>query len=154
MTCYTKNISSLHQNDAPSCGTCHRVKMPKEFIWLPDSDGGHGDELRVNALPAFNLPISVIASRTEMRGIIKRLNAEPKEKKIALSNDLFKKGLTFDPADKDTASEEFERFCGDAVVFYCIRFVLDGRGVPCIDDDVKEEAAQARSQMEEGPCTE
>ena len=138
--------------------------MPKELIWLPDSDDPFrgDDDLRVNALPAFNLPISVVASRVEMRGIIKRLKAESKEKRIALSNSLFRKCLSFDPKDMDTSSEEFERFCGDVIVFYCIRFVIDGRGVPCIDDkedveeDVKEGEAQSggSAQAKEGSCTE
>jgi hypothetical protein len=135
MTFKKNKVFSEHQNDPVNPVL---LQMPKEFIWLPDSGGDVSGDLRVNALPAFNQPISVLTSRTEMLRIIERLKTDGKQKQIAVSNGLFKKGLYFDPTGKDLTSEEFQRFCGDVIVFYCVRFVLDGRGIPCLEDAEQE----------------
>jgi hypothetical protein len=110
----------------------------KEGVWVPDEKNSEGD-LQVDARPAFGQPIAIETSKQEMLRLISRLKADGREKQIHVSNQMFKKciGKQFNEQD-DVQQEEFEAFCGNVLVFYCTRFLLDGRGVPFLEPEKVE----------------
>lgn len=95
------------------------------------AEGAAEDALRVDARPAFGVPVAVEASRSEMRRLIARLRSEGRAKQISVSNEAFRKCKAV-TVDDDTPQDEFETFCGSVLVFYCARHVLDGIGIPCV----------------------
>lgn len=109
----------------------------KEGVWIPDKKSESGD-LKVDTRPAFGQPISIETSKKEMLTLISRLRADGKDKQISVSNDMFRKcvGKTFDEAN--TNPDEFESYCGNVLVFYCTRFLLDGRGIPFLEEEMKK----------------
>ena len=95
-------------------------------LWIPDENGT--GPLQVDASAAFLKPVKVETTREEVYRMVQRLKGEPKEKCIALSNEKFKKCVAYSVDD----TEGMEAFCGDVIVFYCCRVVLDGRGIPFV----------------------
>ena len=102
----------------------------KEGVWIPDNGDENGD-LKVDTRPAFGQPIAIETSKKELLDLISRLKSDGKEKQISVSNDMFRKcvGKVFDEGS-DTDQDEFESYCGNVLVFYCTRFLIDGRGIP------------------------
>ena len=118
----------------------------KEGIWVPDEKFSEGD-LQVDARPAFGQPIAIETSKQEMLRLISRLKADGKEKQIQVSNQKFKKciGKQFNEQQDDVDQEEFEAFCGNVLVFYCTRYLLDGRGIPFLEPEKVEEVVDAET---------
>lgn len=110
-----------------------RATKTKPLLWMPPDAAAdvQDGELRVDAAPAFGKPVVVHTTRAEMYRLVQRLRAETHTRRSAVSNDAYRRCLAYavpDPVDPD--AEAFQRFCGDVLVFYCARNVIDGRGVP------------------------
>lgn len=94
--------------------------------------------LRVSAMPAFGKPVVVTTTAADVQAVWRRLHADPASKQRDVSNRLYREGLAFDAEEvharmerKDAvAVEEWERFCGKVLTFYCARKCLDGRLMP------------------------
>ena len=87
--------------------------------------------LVVDAAPAFGKPVAVHTTRAELQRLVQRLRAETHTRRSTVSNDAYRRCLAYAVPDPvDPADEGFQRFCGDVLVFYCARHVIDGRGVP------------------------
>lgn len=113
----------------------------KEGVWVPDEKNEEGGDLRVDARPAFGQPIAIETSKKEMLRLISRLKADGREKQIHVSNQMFKRcvGKKFEEqGDVHTEEDEFESFCGNVLVFYCTRYLLDGRGIPFLEPETVE----------------
>lgn len=94
--------------------------------------------LHVNAFPAFGTPVLVDTTQDVVQRLLERLRAEPRTEVVALSNKLYRRNIGFAAEETDAcaragdeaALEAWQRFCGDVLVFYCARNVLDGREIP------------------------
>lgn len=97
---------------------------------MPDTTGSTS-ALRVDARPAFNQPVVVDTTKEELRRIVARLKGDGREKQIDASNRAFRRcvGKTFGE-EEGVVDEDY---CGDVLVFYCARFLLDGRGIPFVE---------------------
>ena len=106
----------------------------KEGVWVPDEKMNTEGDLQVDARPAFDQPIAIETSKQEMLRLISRLKADGREKQIQVSNQMFKKCVGKKFKEEDEVNEdEFESFCGNVLVFYCARYLLDGRGIPFLE---------------------
>ena len=92
-------------------------------LWTPCEKDGE-EALRVDASAAFGHPLVVDTTKEEVWRLVLRLKNEPKPKLVTLSNEKFRSCLA------PPTEEGLERTCGDVLVFYCTRYLLDGRGVP------------------------
>lgn len=108
-------------------------------LWTPQAQDEHSkEEVHVDARPAFGHAVRCVVTRAELFGLVRRLRAESAAKRIDVSNDMFRKCVSF---DVDTHTQcEFEEYCGRVIVFYCCRLILDERGVPLLDPCPTEEA--------------
>jgi hypothetical protein len=95
-------------------------------LWDP-SDGSADGPLRVEALPLVGKPVVVETTKAEMRRLVQRMRGD--SNLVDVSNRVFRR-LVGDPTPPEGTSVEWESFCGDVLVLYCARHVLDGRGVP------------------------
>jgi hypothetical protein len=104
----------------------------EEYMWEPKKKDCDGD-LEVDARPAFKQPVRVKTSKREMLQLVRRLQAEGRDKQIQVSNQMFRRWARAGASkDLDPKQDEFEAFCGNVLVFYCARYLLDGRRVPCL----------------------
>ena len=104
-------------------------------FWVPTKEEEDA-ALRVDASAAFRRPVVVNSTAAQMRSLITRLRAEPKESLVERSNRLYRAGLLADVAALEAATDQepWERYCGDVLVFYAIRYVLDERGIPILPE--------------------
>lgn len=108
--------------------------MKKEGVWDPNGKQGNSDDsLKVDARPAFGQPVAIETTKTELNRIIARLKSDGREKQIQVSNQMFRKCIG-QQLEESTPSDVFETYCGGVLVFYCARFLLDGRGIPFLED--------------------
>jgi hypothetical protein len=107
-----------------------RAYMP----WNPSAPPSKRESprVRLDAQPAFGAAVVVDTTRAEVRQLVRRMRAESAETLRTMSNERFRRCVSADVATlaSDSSSEAWERYCGDVVVFYCLRHVLDGRDVP------------------------
>lgn len=113
-----------------------RVPPPhfeRSGMWDPQAPAspGEDDAISVDARPAFGQPVRVHASRAELRRLVARLKGETSQRRIAVSNDAFRKCVSA-RIDAETPKDDFEKFCGAVVVFYCARNVISGTPVPIL----------------------
>lgn len=94
-------------------------------MWTPDSNE-FGAEFDVDASAAFGHPLRVHTTHDDMARLVQRLRGESKPRITSISNRTFRSCVGPVPEGE----EEFGRYCGDVLVFYCARLVIDGRGVP------------------------
>lgn len=82
--------------------------------------------MQLDASPLLAAPIRVTADDAEVAAITRRLRAEPRAKVVAISNAKLRNILAMKPraAHFDPTAEEWQRCCGDIVVFTCARRVL------------------------------
>lgn len=100
------------------------------MLWFPEADETESS-LTVDASPVFRVPVLVSTTRSEMRRMVQRLRAESKEELVSMSNRRFRDCISANATEmEERGGEEWGRFCGDVLVFYAIRYVLDGVGVP------------------------
>ena len=100
-------------------------------LWDP-GDGKDDGPLRVEALPLVRKPVVVETTKSEMRRLVQRMTADRASGAAdltAVSNRAFRR-VAADPTPEEGANAEWESFCGDVLVLYCARYVLDGRGIP------------------------
>lgn len=113
-------------------------------LWDPDgtpeaTEEGNGEEkedvLHIDASPAFKVGAVVEMPRARMRAIVASMRRETAADLRALSNRLFRTHVGRTAEEWQTLADDgdaWPRFCGDVAVFYCVRFVLDGRCVPVV----------------------
>ena len=107
-------------------------------LWYPEDDAQkETDEssLRVDGHPGFGRPMVVQTTRERMRSLIRQLRGETQADLVALSNERYRAILTAVPASVDDGwkrrhAEAWERACGNVLVVYAVRWILDGRGIP------------------------
>ena len=87
-------------------------------------------DVSVDASAAFGHALRVRTTHEELERLIQRMRTETREAVINLSNRTFRACTGTLPEEGTT---EFERYCGDVLVFYCARNILDGRKVPTMD---------------------
>ena len=113
----------------------------KRTLWDPD-EGDEDGELKVEAMTAFQKPVTVPTTKAVVRRLVQRMRADKTESVKELSNAVFRRSVVADVETmearsraKDATEDEKEawgRFCGDVIVFYATRVVLDGRAVPVV----------------------
>ena len=103
--------------------------MADHALWMPTATATE-DVLLVDAAPASGQPVLVHTTQATLWQLVEQLRAEPNARRVEVSNRAFRACVSFQGAE-DPASRPFQRFCGDVLVLYCARFLLDGRGVPC-----------------------
>ena len=104
------------------------IKMKQ---WRPRPRDVHSDTpVRLDASAAFKHPITVLTTKREVARIIQKLRLEKKEFRTALSNEKFRNCCVADV--QDPQSESFQKFCGDVIVFFAVRFVIDGTQIPVL----------------------
>jgi hypothetical protein len=83
--------------------------------------------LRLDAAPLLGAPVTVHTTEEEMRGLERRMRAEPRARLVALSNAKYRSlaDARARIADFAPETEEWQRVCGDVVVFTCARRVLE-----------------------------
>ena len=84
----------------------------------------------IEASCAFPQNVLVCSTDGEIWSLVTRLRAESKGSLVRLSNSKFRECITYNPKGGAEPSDAFERFCGNVLVFYCARVVLDGCGIP------------------------
>ena len=102
---------------------------PAAFVPCAQHEDGNV-EVRIDASCAFGHRVTVLSTDGEIWSVVRRLKAEDKTALVQLSNDKFRACVSADP--QTLGEEGFERLCGDVLVFYCTRVVLDGCGIPCV----------------------
>ena len=107
----------------------------KQKQWRPRPRDVNNDiPVRLNASSAFKHPITVLTTKREVARIIQKLRLEKKEFRTALSNEKFRNCCVADVQDlQDPQSESFQKFCGDVIVFFAVRFVIDGTQIPVLE---------------------
>lgn len=96
-------------------------------LWDP-GDGVDDGALRVEAFPLVRKPVVVDTTKAELRRLVQRMTADRGNLK-AVSNRAFRR-LAGETTPEEASGIEWESFCGDVLVLYCARYVLDGRGIP------------------------
>lgn len=115
------------------------VSPPTEFDPDARASRREASALRIDAAPAFGARVLVDTTPSEVRRLVARLRAEPRATVISLSNARYRRGLECQWEETEARAqhageegrEAWARACGDVLVFYCARFVLDGRALPC-----------------------
>lgn len=109
--------------------------MKREGVWDPEGKKQQNgdDSLKVDARPAFAQPVAIETTKAELKRIIARLKSDGRDKQIHVSNQMFRRCIG-QQLDESTLSDVFEEYCGNVLVFYCARFLLDGRGIPFLED--------------------
>ena len=111
----------------------------RSLMWIPGDAAAEDGPLLVDAAPAFGKPVAVRTTRAELTRLIQRIQGETETRRCAVSNDAYRRCLAYEvPAEVDPKCEAFQRFCGDVLVFYCARHVIDGRGVPTASQCAQE----------------
>ena len=96
--------------------------------------------MRVDGRPVVRSPLVVHTTRAEMRGLIRRMESMDRASLVGLSNEKFRACHSHgDLSDfrrrcsREGGEEEWGRMCGDVLIIYAARWVLDARGVPLVD---------------------
>lgn len=99
-----------------------------DTIWLPEDGDDADGPIQVSAMPAFGKAVVIDITRSEVRRLIQRMKQDRRENLVAVSNKTFRSCAEYDISVIE--GEEWEKFCGNVVVFHCARYVLDDRGIP------------------------
>jgi hypothetical protein len=93
--------------------------------------GADGEAVRVDASAMFAVPLVVESTRGEVRRLLARLRAEPRDALVALSNKKYRAVVAgLPPATAPDDEEAWGRLCGDVLVFHAARLVLAGTPLP------------------------
>jgi hypothetical protein len=96
-----------------------------------DGEGGADAEaVRLDATAMFRVPLVVDSTRGEVRRLLARLRAEPRDALVALSNAKYRAVAAGLPPATAPDDEAWGRLCGDVLVFHCARLVLAGTPLP------------------------
>ena len=110
----------------------------KTALWLPDDHAPRppSEALRIDASHTLRKPVLVTTTCGEVQRLVRRMRAEPRDNLVRVSNQKYS-GCVAAPVQELSDHKEnedlrfqWERFCGDVVVFHCARWVLDGSGIP------------------------
>ena len=97
------------------------------LAWTPDDTTlAVSSRLRVEGKHVLRKPVLAETTPRQMRGLIRSMKKEPRSRVVSLSNERYRACLTM----PEEGGEEWERFCGDVIVFHCARYVLEGSAIP------------------------
>ena len=121
--------------------------MTTTALWNPDGEDSDDKLVLVNGTAGIGVAITVPVTAKEIRRNIQRMKADTRERLKAESNRIVREALQvrsveeFQRAAEEEmrsgdgdgvgpARQEWEHYCGNVVVLYCLRWVLDGRPIP------------------------